>query len=208
LPQHLPPYHSMLKLIQILLNQQLKVFSFYEVAISFFMFHWFTFCVCKKGDLPFHLFFSFFVRLWWCDETDVNIGIDIPMSYASQDSQSPFSNAHTPLCSMYFSPYPLWFTLSFCFSCWYLNFLYSASSAEMQSDDVSNTGPSTIDKRKRKKRYAKKPCNSEGRLNLIVDHSAEIFTISMLVKCCLKILRNQERQCEHRLPNLFTYQER
>jgi hypothetical protein len=45
----------------------------------------------------------------------------------------------------------------------------------VQSDDVSNTGPSTIDKRKKKKRYAKKPCNSEERLNLIVDHSAEMF---------------------------------
>ncbi|KAM0835890.1 hypothetical protein ACQ4PT_062659 [Festuca glaucescens] len=83
-----------------------------------------------------------------CDETDVNRGIDIAMSYASEDPQSPFSNAHTPLCT---------------------------SSAEVQSDDVSNTGPSTIDKRKRKKRNAKKPCHSEERLNLFVDHSAEIF---------------------------------
>ncbi|KAM0836829.1 hypothetical protein ACQ4PT_062061 [Festuca glaucescens] len=82
-----------------------------------------------------------------CDETDVNRGIDIAMSYASEDPQSPFSNAHTPL----------------------------SSSAEVQSDDVSNTGPSTIDKRKWKKRNAKKPCHSEERLNLFVDHSAEIF---------------------------------
>ncbi|KAM0869312.1 hypothetical protein ACQ4PT_040754 [Festuca glaucescens] len=76
-----------------------------------------------------------------CDETDVNRGIDIAMSYASEDPQSPFSNAHTPLCT---------------------------SSAEVQSDDVSNTGPSTIDKRKQKKRNAKKPCHSKERLNLIV----------------------------------------
>jgi hypothetical protein len=45
----------------------------------------------------------------------------------------------------------------------------------VQSDDVLKTGPNTIDKRKRKKRCAKKPCNSEERLNLIVDHSAETF---------------------------------
>ncbi|KAM0920016.1 hypothetical protein ACQ4PT_007794 [Festuca glaucescens] len=82
-----------------------------------------------------------------CDETDVNRGIDIAMSYASEDPQSPFSNAHTPL----------------------------SSSAEVQSDDVSNTGPSTIDKRKRKKINAKKPCHFEERLNLFVDDSAEIF---------------------------------
>ncbi|KAM0907139.1 hypothetical protein ACQ4PT_016308 [Festuca glaucescens] len=83
-----------------------------------------------------------------CDETEVNRGIDVAMSYASEDPQSPFSNVHTPLCT---------------------------SSAEVQSDDVSNTGPSTIDKRKQKKRNAKKPCHSEERLNLFVDQSAEIF---------------------------------
>ncbi|KAM0919396.1 hypothetical protein ACQ4PT_008298 [Festuca glaucescens] len=97
-----------------------------------------------------------------CDETYVNRGIDIAMSYASEDPQSPFSNAHTPLCT---------------------------SSAEVQSDDVSNTGPSTIDKRKRKKRNAKKPCHSEERLNLFVDHSAEIFYDKYLGNMLFKNLK-------------------
>ncbi|KAM0868672.1 hypothetical protein ACQ4PT_041161 [Festuca glaucescens] len=102
-----------------------------------------------------------------CDETEVNRGIDVAMSYASEDPKSRFSNVHTPLCT---------------------------SSAEVQSDDVLNTSPSTIDKRKRKKRNAKKPCHSEERLNLFIDHSAEIFMISIWEICCSKILRNQERQ--------------
>jgi hypothetical protein len=45
----------------------------------------------------------FFLFLSDCDETDVNIGIDMAMYYASKDPQSPFSNAHTPLCKMYFT---------------------------------------------------------------------------------------------------------
>ncbi|KAM0912822.1 hypothetical protein ACQ4PT_012559 [Festuca glaucescens] len=32
-----------------------------------------------------------------CDETEVNRGIDVAMSDASEDPQSPFSNVHTPL---------------------------------------------------------------------------------------------------------------
>jgi hypothetical protein len=83
--------------------------------------------------------------------------------------------------------------------------LYSDSSDEVQSDDVLKTGPSTIDKRKRKKRYAKKPCNSEERLNLIVATPLKLFTIIMLLKCCLEILRKLERQGEHRLPKPFTF---
>jgi hypothetical protein len=67
---------------------------------------------CKKGDLSFSS--SFFpVFLSDCDESDVNLGIDIAMSYASEDPKSPLSNDHTPLCGMFFShlfffrsPYP------------------------------------------------------------------------------------------------------
>jgi hypothetical protein len=70
----------------------------FEVAISFLCFI----------DLPsvatkvIYLRLIFFLFLSDCDEIDVNIGIDISMSYASEDPQSPFSNDHTPLCSMYF----------------------------------------------------------------------------------------------------------
>jgi hypothetical protein len=70
---------------------------------------------------------------------------------------------------------------------------FSASSAEVQSDDVSNTGPSTIDKRKRKKRYAKKPCNSEERINLIVDHSAEFFYDKYVANMLFKNSKKNKR---------------
>jgi hypothetical protein len=94
-----PPSSSpKLKHIQILLNQHLKVFLFFNLLFPFLCFI----------DLPsvatkvIYLRLIFFLFLSDCDEIDVNIGIDISMSYASEDPQSPFSNDHTPLCSMYF----------------------------------------------------------------------------------------------------------
>jgi hypothetical protein len=74
------------------------------------------------------------------------IGINVAMSYASDDPKSPASKDHTPVSSMLSMTLPIYIYFLKCLSTFFI-FLFSS-------------GQSTIDKRKRKKRYVKKPCDS------------------------------------------------
>lgn len=68
----------------------------------------------------------------------------------------------------------------------------STNRGKESSDDVSNTGPSTIDKKKRKKRYVKKPCDSEELFNVNVDLPTYNFYQKYLANKFIKTKKTSE----------------
>jgi hypothetical protein len=77
----------------------------------------------------------------------------------------------------------------------FLSFYFSVlvgSKGEVHSDDTCNTGQSTIDKRKRKKRNVKKPCDSQEILQLNVDQSVTQFYDKYLGNKFLKTAKASE----------------
>jgi hypothetical protein len=66
------------------------------------------------------------------------------------------------------------------------------SKGEVHSDDTCNTGQSTIDKRKQKKRNVKKPCDSQEILQLNVDQSVTQFYDKYLGNKFLKTAKASE----------------